>query len=222
MGKDKLKRFAAIKEFKNVYEPVMNEISDLRGKWRSDVFKNDNPIVLELGCGKGEYSVGLGKQYPNKNFIGCDLKGNRIYIGAKEALELEMNNVAFLRTRIDFITNFFIPEEIDEIWLTFSDPQPKKPNKRLSSPPFIARYRQILKKGGIVHMKTDSDLLFEYTQEQIAEQNYECLESTWDLYGSLPENLDEETKSIFHIKTHYEKLFTGRGHVIKYCKFRIH
>lgn len=222
MGKDKLKRFAAIKEFNNVYEPVMNEVSDLRGKWKSDVFKNDNPIVLELGCGKGEYSVGLGKQYPNKNFIGCDLKGNRIYIGAKEALELEMNNVAFLRTRIDFITNFFVPEEIDEIWLTFSDPQPKKPNKRLSSPPFIARYRQLLKKGGIVHMKTDSDLLFEYTQEQISEQNYECLESTWDLYGSLPENLDEETKAIFHIKTHYEKLFTGRGHIIKYCKFRIH
>ena len=222
MGKDKLKRFAAIKEFHNVYEPVMNEVSDLRGKWKSDVFKNDNPIVLELGCGKGEYSVGLGKQYPNKNFIGCDLKGNRIYIGAKEALELEMNNVAFLRTRIDFITNFFVPEEIDEIWLTFSDPQPKKPNKRLSSPPFIARYRQLLKKGGIVHMKTDSDLLFEYTQEQISEQNYECLESTWDLYGSLPENLDEETKAIFHIKTHYEKLFTGRGHIIKYCKFRIH
>lgn len=221
MGKDKLKRFAAIKEFNNVYEPLMNEVSDLRGKWKSDVFKNDNPIVLELGCGKGEYSVGLGKQYPNKNFIGCDLKGNRIYIGAKEALELEMNNVAFLRTRIDFITNFFVPEEVDEIWLTFSDPQPKKPNKRLSSPPFIARYRQLLKKGGIVHMKTDSDLLFEYTQEQISEQNYECLESTWDLYGSLPEDLDEETKAIFHIKTHYEKLFTSRGHVIKYCKFKI-
>ena len=222
MGKDKLKRFAAIKEFNNVYEPLMNEVSDLRGKWKSDVFKNDNPIVLELGCGKGEYSVGLGKQYPNKNFIGCDLKGNRIYIGAKEALELEMNNVAFLRTRIDFITNFFVPEEVDEIWLTFSDPQPKKPNKRLSSPPFIARYRQLLKKGGIVHMKTDSDLLFEYTQEQISEQNYECLESTWDLYGILPEYLDEESKAIFHFLTHYEKLFTGRGHIIKYCKFRIH
>ncbi len=221
MGKDKLRRFAAIKEFKNVFEPVMNEISDLRGKWRSEVFKNDNPIVLELGCGKGEYSVGLGKKYPNKNFIGCDLKGNRIYIGAKEALEDEMDNVAFLRTRIDFITNFFVADEIDEIWLTFSDPQPKKPNKRLSSPPFIARYRQILKNDGIVHMKTDSDLLFEYTQEQITEQNYHCLESTWDLYGSLPEDLDEETKEIFHIKTHYEKLFTGRGHVIKYCKFKI-
>ncbi len=221
MGKDKLKRFAAIKEFKNVYEPVMNQLSDLRGKWRSEVFKNQNPIILELGCGKGEYSVGLGKQYPDKNFIGVDLKGNRIYIGAKEALELNLENVVFLRTRIDFITNFFKQEEVDEIWLTFSDPQPKKPNKRLSSPPFVNRYRQILKKGGLVHMKTDSDLLFEYTQEQIHEQQYECLELTWDLYGSDLMNIDEETNSIFHIRTHYEKLFSGKGHVIKYCKFRI-
>jgi tRNA (guanine-N7-)-methyltransferase len=221
LGKDKLKRFAAIKEFKNVYEPVMNQLSDLRGKWRSEVFKNQNPIILELGCGKGEYSVGLGKQYPDKNFIGVDLKGNRIYIGAKEALELNLENVVFLRTRIDFITNFFKQEEVDEIWLTFSDPQPKKPNKRLSSPPFVNRYRQILKKGGLVHMKTDSDLLFEYTQEQIHEQQYECLELTWDLYGSDLMNIDEETNSIFHIRTHYEKLFSGKGHVIKYCKFRI-
>jgi tRNA (guanine-N7-)-methyltransferase len=221
VGKDKLRRFAAIKEFNNVFEPVMNQLSDLRGKWRSDVFKNNNPIVLELGCGKGEYSVGLGKQNPNKNFIGVDLKGNRIYIGAKEALELNLNNVAFLRTRIDFITNFFVQDEVDEIWLTFSDPQPKKPNKRLSSPPFIHRYRQILKKEGVIHMKTDSDLLFEYTQEQINEHNYECLQLSWDLYGSLPEDLDSEIKTIFHIKTHYEKLFSSRGHVIKYCRFRI-
>jgi tRNA (guanine-N7-)-methyltransferase len=199
----------------------MNQLSDLRGKWRSEVFKNQNPIILELGCGKGEYSVGLGKQYPDKNFIGVDLKGNRIYIGAKEALELNLENVVFLRTRIDFITNFFKQEEVDEIWLTFSDPQPKKPNKRLSSPPFVNRYRQILKKGGLVHMKTDSDLLFEYTQEQIHEQQYECLELTWDLYGSDLMNIDEETNSIFHIRTHYEKLFSGKGHVIKYCKFRI-
>jgi tRNA (guanine-N7-)-methyltransferase len=199
----------------------MNQLSDLRGKWRSEVFKNQNPIILELGCGKGEYSVGLGKQYPDKNFIGVDLKGNRIYIGAKEALELNLENVVFLRTRIDFITNFFNQEEVDEIWLTFSDPQPKKPNKRLSSPPFVNRYRQILKKGGLVHMKTDSDLLFEYTQEQIHEQQYECLELTWDLYGSDLMNIDEETNSIFHIRTHYEKLFSGKGHVIKYCKFRI-
>jgi tRNA (guanine-N7-)-methyltransferase len=221
VGKDKLRRFAAIKLFENVFEPVMNQTSDLRGKWRTDVFKNENPIVLELGCGKGEYSVGLGKKYPDKNFIGVDLKGNRIYIGAKEALELNLNNVVFLRTRIDFITNFFVPGEVDEIWLTFSDPQPKKPNKRLSSPPFINRYRQILKKDGVIHMKTDSNLLFEYTQEQIEEQKYNCLESTWDLYGGLTEELDEETRAIFHIKTHYENLFVSKGHVIKYCRFKV-
>jgi tRNA (guanine-N7-)-methyltransferase len=221
MGKDKLRRFAAIKEFKNVFEPVMNQPSELCGKWRSEVFKNSNPIVLELGCGKGEYSVGLGRQYPDKNFIGVDLKGNRIYIGAKESLELNLENVVFLRTRIDFITNFFAENEVDEIWLTFSDPQPKKPNKRLSSPPFINRYRQILKKEGVIHMKTDSDLLFEYTQEQIDEHNYTRLHTSWDLYGSLTEDLDAETKAIYHIKTHYEKLFSSRGHVIKYCKFKV-
>jgi tRNA (guanine-N7-)-methyltransferase len=221
VGKDKLRRFAAIKEFKNVFEPVMNQPSDLRGKWRSEVFKNQSPIVLELGCGKGEYSVGLAKQFPSKNFIGVDLKGNRIYIGAKEALELNLNHVVFLRTRIDFITNFFAENEVDEIWLTFSDPQPKKPNKRLSSPPFISRYRQILKKDGVIHMKTDSDLLFEYTQEQIEEHNYDNLMTTWDLYADIVTNADEESKSIFQIKTHYEKLFSSRGHVIKYCKFRI-
>jgi tRNA (guanine-N7-)-methyltransferase len=199
----------------------MNERSDLRGKWRSEVFKNDNPIVLELGCGKGEYSVGLGKQFPKKNFIGIDLKGNRIYIGAKQALEQSLDNVVFLRTRIDFITNFFERDEVDEIWLTFSDPQPRKPNKRLSSPPFINRYREILKKDGLIHMKTDSDILFEYTQEQITEHQYQCLYTTRDLYQDISENTDEESLNIFNIKTHYEKLFSSRGSVIKYCKFKI-
>ncbi|MFN5911735.1 MAG: tRNA (guanosine(46)-N7)-methyltransferase TrmB, partial [Bacteroidota bacterium] len=166
-------------------------------------------------------SVGLAKHFPNKNFIGVDIKGARMFIGAKEALELNMDNVAFLRTRIDFITDYFAEGEVDEIWLTFSDPQPKKPRKRLSSPLFIGRYRQILKSGGVVHMKTDSDILFEYTEEQIKENNYENLELTWDLYGSLPETIDPQTRDIFHIKTHYEKLFTAKGSVIKYCRFRI-
>lgn len=222
MGKDKLRRFAAVKEFDHFYEPVLKETFELKGNWRQKHFKNDHPIVLELGCGKGEYCVGLGKHYPDKNFIGVDIKGARMYIGAKEALDHEMNNVAFLRTRIDFITDYFAEGEIDEIWLTFSDPQPKKPKKRLSSPLFIGRYRQILKPGGIIHMKTDSDLLFEYTGEQIRKQRYECLEFTWDLYGELPEKIDPLTREIFHIKTHYEQLFTAKGAVIKYCKFRIH
>jgi len=221
MGKDKIRRFAAVKSFDNFYEPVIGEVSPMKGKWRSDHVKNDNPIVLELGCGKGEYSVGLARHFPNKNFIGVDIKGARMFIGAEEALNDKMENVAFLRTKIDFITDCFVPGEVDEIWLTFSDPQPKKENKRLSSPPFIERYRKILKPGGIVHMKTDSDLLFEYTEEQIKSQKYECLELTWDLYGEIPEKIDPITRDIFHIKTHYEKLFTAKGSVIKYCKFKI-
>lgn len=221
MGKDKIRRFAAVKDFKNFFEPIIGEPSELKGKWRTDYFKNDNPIVLELGCGKGEYSVGLGKHFKNKNFIGVDIKGARMFIGAEEALNDEMDNVAFLRTKIDFITDCFTEGEVDEIWLTFSDPQPKKQNKRLSSLPFIERYRKILKPGGIVHMKTDSDLLFEFTEKEINTQPYECLELTWDLYNELPENIDPLTREIFHIKTHYEKLFTSRGATIKYCKFKI-
>ena len=221
MAKNKLKRFAAVKEFDNFFEPAIDEDFELKGRWCSDHFNNNNPIVLELGCGKGEYSVGLAKHFPNKNFIGVDIKGSRMFVGAEEAIEAGMTNVAFLRTRIDFILDYFEEGEVDEIWLTFSDPQPKKPRKRLSSPLFIERYRKILKPGGIVHMKTDSDLLFEYTEEQIKEHEYDCLELTWDLYGDLPENLDPVTREIFHIKTHYEQLFTAKGATIKYCKFKI-
>ena len=221
MGKDKLRRFAAIKSFENVIEVEPEVDFLLKGSWRKNFFKNNNPIVLELGCGKGEYSLGLGKHYPNKNFIGLDLKGNRIYIGAKEALALNMKNVAFLRTRIDFITDYFAENEVDEIWLTFSDPQRKKPRKRLTSPLFIARYKQILKPGGLIHLKTDSELLFEFTLDEIEKNKYTCLENTSDLYGSLTDEIDEETKAIFHIKTHYEKLFTAKGFTIKYCKFQI-
>ena len=220
MGKDKLRRFAAVKEFDNFFEPVIKEPFEIKGKWREEYFQNDNPIVLELGCGKGEYCVGLAKYYTNKNFIGVDIKGARMYIGANEAREEGMTNVAFLRTRIDFITDYFGKDEVDEIWLTFSDPQPKKPRKRLSSPLFINRYKQILKPNGVVHMKTDSDLLFEYTEDEIKNQPYELLDLTWDLYNELPENLDPVMREIFHIKTHYEKLFTAKGAIIKYCKFR--
>lgn len=221
MAKNKLKRFAAVKEFNHFFEPSFEEEFELKGKWRSDFFKNDNPIILELGCGKGEYSVGLAKHFPERNFIGVDIKGSRMFVGAEEALDMGMTNVAFLRTRIDFIANYFGEGEVDEIWLTFSDPQPKKPRKRLSSTLFIDRYRKILKPGGLVHMKTDSDLLFEFTEEQINEHNYDCQELTWDLYGELPENIDSTTREIFHIKTHYEKLFTAKGATIKYCRFKI-
>ena len=221
MGKDKLRRFELMKDFTNVFQPVISEPFPLKGNWRKKYFKNEHPIVLELGCGKGEYSVGLANHFPDKNFIGVDIKGARMFIGAKEALANGMDNVAFIRSKIDFICDYFDNNEVDEIWLTFSDPQRQKPRKRLSSPIFIELYRNILKKNGIIHMKTDSDILFEYTEDQIKENNYDCLELTWDLYGSLPETIDSQTREIFHIKTHYEKLFTAKGSVIKYCKFRI-
>ncbi|MCE3296145.1 MAG: tRNA ((46)-N7)-methyltransferase TrmB [Crocinitomicaceae bacterium] len=214
-----------MKEWPNCFEPTLDadtrEEFDLKGKWNEDYFGNENPIVLELGCGKGEYTIGLANHFPGKNFIGLDIKGARIWVGAGEAMEKEMKNVAFLRTKIDFITDYFGQGEIDEIWLTFSDPQPKKPRKRLTSKLFVDRYRQILKPGGIIHMKTDSDLLFESTLEEIKENNYHLLESTWDLYNDISQDLDPVTKDIFHIKTHYEKLFTAKGSVIKYCKFKL-
>ena len=222
MGKDKLKRFEEIKDFSNVLEAPAMEPYEKKGKWHKDIFKNNNPIVLELGCGKGEYSVGLARMYPNKNFIGVDIKGNRIYIGAKESLEEELENVVFLRTRIDFIDNFFDTDEIDEIWLTFSDPQPKKPRKRLSSKPFINRYKKFLKKDGKIHVKTDSDLLFEFTEEEIQSENYKCHSLTWDLYGEdYFGQLSEEQRKTFQIRTHYEKLFSSKGSVIKYCCFSV-
>ena len=219
MGKDKIRRFAAVKSFDNFYEPVIGEVSPMKGKWRSDHFKNDNPIVLELGCGKGEYSVGLGSLFSDKNYIGVEIKGNRIYIGAKEAIDNNLKNVAFLRTRIDYIDSYFKENEVDEIWLTFSDPQPNKPRKRLTSTLFINRYRKFLKPGGLIHLKTDSPVLFDSTMEQIKLNKYKLVDLRPDLYATVKEG--EEEQKIFSIKTHYETLFTKRGHVIKYCCFKI-
>lgn len=224
MGKNKLRKFAEMKEMTNVFEPSMEDVKaksfHLRGKWNKEYFKNDNPIVLELGCGKGEYAVALARKFPNKNFIGIDIKGARMWVGASEALEEGLNNVAFVRTKIDFVTSFFEQNEIDEIWLTFSDPQPAKPNKRLTSPIFIERYRQILKPNGNINLKTDSDILFEYTEEEIKEKKYKCHELTWNLYQDL-NKFPEDMHDIFQVKTHYEKLFTAKGFDIKYCKFSI-
>ena len=221
MGKDKLARFAAIKTFENVLEYERNQPFPMRGNWHRDFFKNDKPLVLELGCGKGEYSVGLAKMYPNTNFLGLDIKGNRMFIGAREALTLNMTNVGFLRTRIDFIEALFGPNEVDEIWLTFSDPQPQKPKKRLSSAIFIERYRKFLKPGGLVHMKTDNDLLFEFTMEQIEEYGYLIVDYRPDLYATLETETDPAQREIFSIKTYYEQLFYSKGHVIKYVCFKI-
>lgn len=226
MAKNKLKRFTEMKAFPNVFEPTLDlsnaDQFPLKGNWRKDYFHNDHPIVLELGCGKGEYTVGLARHYPEKNFIGVDIKGSRMFVGAKEALDENRSNVAFVRTKVDFIQSYFATGEVDEIWLTFSDPQPGKPRKRLSSAAFVARYRDILKPGGLVHLKTDSDLLFEFTEEEIKEHDYDLVELTWDLYKSIPEDLDPVIRDILHIKTHYEQFFAAKGSVIKYCSFRIH
>ena len=223
MGKNKLKRFAAMKTFDHVVEPHLEDTRSgnfyLKGKWHEDFFKNQNPIVLELGCGKGEYAVGLARKYPNKNFLGVDIKGSRMFVGAQQAVDEQLTNVGFLRTRIEFIEAFFAAEEIDEIWLTFSDPQPNKPKKRLSYKRYIDMYKKFLKPAGIVHLKTDSDLLYESTLEEIEEHNYQIIQNTNDLYGTLINDLDEETQDILQIKTHYETLFSAKGFKIKYLKF---
>lgn len=225
--KNKLAKWADNLTFGNVYQPKTTEVLHanyhLKGKWNTEVFKNDHPIVLELGCGKGEYSVGLAKHYPDKNFIGLDIKGNRIWKGAKEAFEKKMNNVIFIRTRIDFITSLFNENEVDEIWITFPDPQPKDrlARKRLTSPLFIERYKQILKPNGIIHLKTDHEGFFRYTLEEIESHNYRLIEHTFNLYGEKIADLDEKTRDILSIKTFYENLFSQKGHNIHYLKFQV-
>lgn len=217
-------RFAEITKMNHVLEPtvegVQEESLEYKGRWKEHFFKNDNPITVELGCGKGEYAVGLARKFPERNFIGVDIKGDRIFVGATQVQEEGLENILFLRTKVDFIDQFFIKGEVDEIWLTFSDPQPKKPNKRLTAKVFIERYRSILKPGGIVHLKTDSDILFESTEEQIELHNYKSLFLSWDLYRDI-DQLPEEEQEILKIKTHYERLFTEKGSRIKYCKFII-
>lgn len=220
MAKNKLQRFAELRTFSNVHEFLFDERDHnfkLKGKWNSDYFKNNNPIVLELGCGKGEYSNGLAEKYPDKNFIGIDIKGARIWRGSKNAQEKNLNNVCFLRTQIEYIEGCFSKDEVSEIWITFPDPQPNKEKKRLTHLVFLNRYKNVLKNNGIVHLKTDSVELYDFTLDVIKENKITLLDSTNDLYGnSQPER--EEVKSI---KTHYEKLFTAKGKKITYLKFQL-
>ena len=223
MGKDKLKRFSQILTFGNVIQPIINFHSnddDLKGNW-STVFNNENPLVLELGCGAGEYTVALAKDYPNKNFIGIDIKGARIWKGAKAALDEGLNNVRFLRIKVDFITKFFGENEVNEIWLTFSDPQPKKPKKRLSSKLFTDRYQEFLKINGVIHLKTDSDLLYDFTLEEIKSNNFKLLENITNVYKESYERSQELKKTLF-IKTFYEKKWLDLEKTIKYLAFSIH
>jgi len=221
MSKGKLQKFAEMETFKNVFQYPFSVIAttpfEMKGRWREDYFHNDNPIILELGCGKGEYTVGLARLFPDINFIGVDIKGARMHKGAKEALEEGLANVAFLRTNIEIIDRFFAEDEVAEIWLTFSDPQMKNVHKRLTSTFFMERYRKFLVDKGIIHLKTDSNFLFTYTRLMVEKNNLPLLLSTTDLYHD--DSLDEATKGILSIQTHYEQQWIERGLNIKYMKF---
>lgn len=213
MGKDKLRRFAEIATFDNVIE--LEDGKPLKGNWARQQFKNNHPLILELGCGKGEYTVNLARLYPEKNFIGIDYKGNRIWRGAKTAIEENIPNVAFLRIQIENLLDYFSEQEVDEIWITFPDPQPQvsREKKRLTSPRFLEKYKQILKKGAPVHLKTDSDLLYAYTCEKINELGLITEVQSDDLYAS---GLSDEVLSI---KTYYEKRYLAQNKNINYLKF---
>ncbi|MFK8038439.1 MAG: tRNA (guanosine(46)-N7)-methyltransferase TrmB [Crocinitomicaceae bacterium] len=225
MAKNKLKHFSDMKTMSFVFEPTtveaMDDIFSLKGNWRKSFFKNDNPIVIELGCGKGEYTIALAKKHPNINYIGIDIKGARIWYGANEVREHNMKNVSFVRTKVDFITSIFDKNEVDEIWLTFSDPQKEKPRKRLTSKLFIERYCSILKPDGLVHLKTDSDLLYEYTIEEIKTNGYQSMLQSDDIYNKLIPTLNKTHADILSIKTNYEEIFSAKGYSIKYCQFKI-
>ena len=224
MSKGKLQKFAEMETFPNVFQFPYSAMADnkpfvMKGSWRSDYFHNDNPRVLALGCGKGEYTVGLARLFPNVNFIGVDIKGARMHQGAKQALEEKLPNVAFLRTNIEIIDRFFDNDEVQEIWLTFSDPQMKNPRKRLSSTYFLQRYRHFLTDGGIVHLKTDSNFLFTYTSLMVEHNKLPLVFKTDDLYHT--EGIDEATRQILGIQTYYESQWIERGLNIKYLKFHL-
>lgn len=224
MGKNKLQRFAENKTFTNVFEPPYEMVSKnefaLKGKWHQDYFKNNHPIVLELGCGRGEYTIGLSQLYPQKNFIGIDIKGARLWHGANYAFKNAISNVAFVRTRIDFIESIFDNYEVSEIWITFPDPQPStsKEFKRLTSSRFLNRYKNILSKDGFIHLKTDNAGLYKYTLEVIKHHQLPLYFHTNNLYKKN-EDVTLYLKEARAFKTYYEELFTGKGHLIHYIRF---
>lgn len=213
MGKDKLRKFAEINTFPNVYQ--LDEGKAIKGKWAEAHFKNNNPVVLELACGKGEYAVGLAKFFPEKNFIGIDLKGNRIWRGAKTGVEEQIPNLAFLRIQIEDLLDYFDEKEIDEIWITFADPQPQisRERKRLTSPNFLAKYKPLLRDGGKINLKTDNDGLYVYTKEKVAELGLLTHKDTDHLYQS--DLVDE----VLSIKTHYERIYLKKDKNINYIQF---
>ena len=245
MGHDKLRKFAENETFSCLLQPVASSVLDkpedgnslrlkdhpVKGHWNERMFASPQPIVLELGCGKGEYTIDLSRREPSINYIGVDIKGARLWKGAKFATENELPNVAFLRTRIEFIEAFFAPEEVSEVWLTFSDPQMKSENCRLTSPLFLERYRKFLKKGGIVHLKTDSRFLYEYSKAVAEQNNLKILAATDDLYVSGRQGILESpltsvvgksaVEALFEVQTFYERMFMAQGYKITYLSFVI-
>ena len=207
--------------FDNVIQPEIDSISGedhpVKGKWKSGVFKNNNPVILELGCGKGEYTIGLASRFPGNNYVGIDIKGARMWRGAKTAHENKIPNVFFLRTRIEFVNSFFANDEVDEIWITFPDPHPggRNSGKRLSSPAFLNLYRNFLRNKGLVHLKTDNRELYEFTKKVVAYNRLETVTATDDLYSG---NVSDD---ILAIKTHYENIFLRDGMKINYLSFRL-
>ena len=219
MSKGKLQKFADMARYPHVFEypySVADNVPfSMRGRWRDEFFHNPNPVVLELGCGRGEYTVGLAEMFPEKNFIGVDIKGARMWTGATDSLQRGMKNVAFLRTNIEIIDRFFAPGEVQEVWLTFSDPQMKKATKRLTSTYFLERYRRFLTDGGLVHVKTDSNFLYTYTRLLIEANHLPVEVMTDDLYHS------GQADEILSIRTYYEQQWLARGINIKYIRFRL-
>jgi tRNA (guanine-N7-)-methyltransferase len=215
--KRKLERFKEIESLPNVIEPTKEIFHGIKGKWNADYFKNENPITVELACGRGEYTVGLAALFPARNYIGVDIKGERIWKGSTHAIASKLNNVAFLRTMILLIDNFFEENEIDEIWITFPDPRPKKRDikRRLTNPRFLDTYKKLLRPGGYVRLKTDNTALFAYTLEELQLRNdISDLQFTSDVYHS------DLRPECFDIKTKYEQMFASNGETIKYLRFR--
>ncbi len=221
-SKNKLKRFNENRTFSNVIQPTRDEVVSgnfsLKGKWNSDFFKNNHPIIVELGCGKGEYTVELGKKYPNKNFIGIDIKGARFWRGAKTAFEENMNNIAFVRTQIELIEHIFAEGEIDEIWITFPDPQIKykRTKHRLTNSAFLKRYKKVLNPEGIINLKTDSEFMHGYTLGLLHGEGHEVLYANHNIY--VNEGAPEEVTSI---QTFYEKQYLEVNKPITYIKFKL-
>lgn len=240
MGHKKLKKFAENETFACLIQPSAQEIltdgffhlrdHEIKGNWNRKMFAKEQPIILELGCGKGEYTIDLAQRNPQYNYIGVDIKGARLWKGAKYATEHALGNVAFLRTRIELISAFFAENEVSEIWLTFSDPQFRSENSRLTSPLFLERYRSFLCPGGIVHLKTDSMFLHQYSKAVVEQNALKMLACTEDLYGTPAEELrasmvptvtEDSVAALYEVQTFYEKMFLEQGYRITYLAFMI-